>query len=178
MRFVLDTCVLFPVATREILLNYARAGGFEPVWSVRILEEWRCSAEAKLSAEDAARAKGDMALMTAQFPAAMSEGWEAFQDDVHLPDPDDAHVVAAARFADADGIITFNIRDFPQRILTPLGLGRSHPDEFLRNAWLRDGQRLEAAMRPIAEAATANGGSFRVFLKRANLPRLGKLWEA
>lgn len=178
MRLVLDTCVLFPVATREILTNYARAGGFAPIWSARILEEWRRAADAKLSPEDAVRVGGDMALMAAHFPDALVEGWEAFQDDVRLPDPNDAHVVAVARAAQADGILTFNIRDFPQRSLAPFGLSRTHPDEFLRNAFLRDGQRLEAAMQPIADAATAHGGSVRAFLKRANLPRLGKILEA
>ncbi len=178
MRLVLDTCVLFPVATRQILLNYAKTGGFEPVWSSRILDEWVRAAEAKLSSPDIARVTGDMALMKAQFPAALAEGWEKLVDDALLPDPNDAHVVAAARAGSAKGVITFNIRDFPLRTLTPFGLSRQHPDEFLRNAWLRDGQRLQAAMTPMANAARANGASFRTFLKRASLPRLGKLWEA
>lgn len=178
MRLILDTCVLFPVATREILLNYARAGGFDPVWSTRILEEWERAAETKLSSEDAIRAKGEIALLNAWFPQAMVAEWEALVDETELPDPSDAHVVAAAHAAHADGIVTFNIRDFPNNILAPLGLSRLHPDEFLRNAWLADGQRLKAAMTPLATAATAHGASFRSFLKRASLPRLGKLWDA
>jgi len=178
MRMVLDTCVLFPVATREILLNYAKAGGFDPVWSTRILEEWTRAAETKLTPADAARAAGDIALMKAHFRHAMAEGWEEIEDEVQLPDPSDAHVIAAARTGSAIGVITFNLRDFPMRALTPFGLSRQHPDEFLRNAWLRDGQRLQAAMTPLADAATAHGASFRAFLKRANLPRLGKLWDA
>lgn len=177
MRYVLDACVLFPTATREILLNYAKAGGFHPVWSARILEEWIRAADAKLSAEDAVRARGDIALMTARFPGAMATGWQALEAEATPPDPNDAHVVAAARASGADGVITFNIRDFPQRLLTPLGLSRSHPDMFLHGAWLRDRQRLEAAMRPIADAAVANGATVRAFLKRANLPRLGKAWD-
>ncbi len=178
MRLVLDTCVLFPVATREILLSYARAGGFDPVWSSRILEEWTRATHAKRSPADTARVSGDIALMKVQFPYAMAEDWERLEDEVQLPDPNDAHVVAAARAGYAKGVITFNIRDFPMRTLTPLGLSRQHPDEFLRNAWLRDGVRLQAAMTPLADVAKANGASFRGFLKRASLPRLGKLWDA
>lgn len=177
MRLVLDTCVLFPVATRQILLNYAKAGGMDPVWSSRILDEWTRAAEAKLSPLDAARTAGDIAIMNAQFPYAMADGWEEIADEVELPDPNDAHVIAAARAGSATGILTFNIRDFPLRALTPLGLSRQHPDEFLRNAWLSDGHRLQAAMAPLADAAMANGMPFRTFLKRANLPRLGKLWD-
>lgn len=178
MRLVLDTCVLFPVATREILLNYAKAGGFYPVWSSRILDEWTRAVQAKLSATDAIRVVGDIALMNAHFPFAMAEDWGKLEGEVELPDANDAHVVAAAQAGSAKGVITFNIRDFPLRTLTPLGLARQHPDEFLRNAWLRDGQRLQAAMKPLATTAKANGVSFRSFLKRADLPRLGKLWDA
>ena len=178
MRLILDTCVLFPVATREILLNYAKTGGFDPVWSSRILDELKRAAEAKLSTEDAIRTKGEIALMNAWFPRAMAAEWEALVDEIELPDPNDTHVVAAAQVGGADGIITFNIRDFPKRTLAPLRLFSQHPDEFLRNAWITDGQRLKAAMTPLATTATAHGASFRSFLKRASLPRLGKLWDA
>lgn len=177
MRMILDTCVLFPVATREILLNYSKAGGFTPIWSDRILEEWRLAAEAKLSEEDSIMAAGDRALLGAHFPNSLATDWERLQDEVTSPDPDDAHVIAAARAGQADGIITFNLRDFPMCCLAPYGLYCIHPDEFLRNAFLRDRQRLQSALVPLADAAAVKGLSFRTFLKRGNLPRLGKAWE-
>ena len=40
MRFVLDTCVLFPTVMREMLLGAANITGWTPLWSGRILEEW------------------------------------------------------------------------------------------------------------------------------------------
>ena len=178
MRLILDTCVLFPVATREILLNYARVGGFEPLWSPRILEEWRRVADAKLLGEDLARAHGDIALLGAHFPKAVVENWASMEADVFLPDPNDTHVVAAARAGVCDGVITFNIRDFPRKDLASFRLHALHPDEFLRSALLRDGVRLRSALAPIAEAVEAKGQSFRQFLKRGKLPRLGKVWES
>jgi hypothetical protein len=42
---------------------------------------------------------------------------------------------------------------------------------------LRDRQRLQSALVPLADAAAVKGLSFRTFLKRGNLPRLGKAWE-
>lgn len=176
MRLFLDACVLFPVATREILLSYARAGGFAPLWSARVVEEWRRASVAKLSAEDAARAEGDAALMAAWFPGGLVSGYEAREAEVWSPDPADAHVLAAAIVGRADAILTFNARDFPPRSLRPHGLSRLHPDEFLAGELRRAAPGLAAALRPLAEAAEAKGQDFRRFLKRAGLPRLGKAW--
>ncbi len=178
MRILLDACVLFPVATREILLGYARAGGFAPLWSARILEEWTRAAEAKLSAEDAVRARGDAALMAAWFPDGAVTGYEAREAEVTSPDPADAHVIAAALAGGAAGILTFNTRDFPMRALRPHGLARLHPDEFLSAALRRGDPDLIVALAPLAEAAAAKGQGARAFLRRAALPRLGKAWEA
>ncbi|MEM1131104.1 MAG: PIN domain-containing protein, partial [Pseudomonadota bacterium] len=41
---VLDACVLYPTVLREALLAAAAAEGFRPLWSARILEEWRRAA--------------------------------------------------------------------------------------------------------------------------------------
>lgn len=178
MRLFLDACVLYPVATREILLSYARAGGFAPVWSARALEEWARAAAAKMGAEEEARARGDAALLRAGFPEGEATGWEAREAELWSPDPADAHVIAAAEAGAADAIVTFNIRDFPLKALRPLGLGRLHPDEYLSEALRRDTQRMEASLAPLASAAAARDAPFRRFLKRAALPRLGKAWEA
>ncbi|MEX2518916.1 MAG: PIN domain-containing protein [Paracoccaceae bacterium] len=177
MRLFLDACVLYPVATREILLNYARTGGFTPLWSARVLEEWARAAGAKQGAAEEDRARGDAALLRATFTDGEIADYEALEADFRSRDPADAHVVAAARKGGADAILTFNIRDFPLRLLRPFVLGRLHPDEFLSAAFQRDGQRLEATLAPLAEMAAARNANLRSFLKRAALPRLGKAWE-
>ncbi len=45
----------------------------------------------------------------------------------------DRHVLAAAIRCNADAIITFNLRDFPESNLEPFGLVAIHPDEFVAN---------------------------------------------
>jgi hypothetical protein len=65
--------------------------------------------------------------MTRAFPEAMITGWADCIADLDLPDPDDAHVVAAALAAGASLIITFNLKDFPSSHL-PDGMAAIDPD--------------------------------------------------
>ena len=62
---------------------------------------------------------------------AMAEDWERFEPDVNLSDPNDGHVVAAARRAGAETIVTFNLKDFPADELSRYGLHAQSPDVFL-----------------------------------------------
>lgn len=48
-----------------------------------------------------------------------------------LPDPDDRHVLAAAIRAEAEVIVTCNLKDFPAEILGQFEIEAVHPDEFL-----------------------------------------------
>ena len=57
--------------------------------------------------------------------------WECGTHAGDLPDPDDRHVLAAAIHADAEVIVTFNLRDFPASELATHGIEAIHPDEFL-----------------------------------------------
>ena len=175
MRLVLDACVLFPEVMRTVLLGYAAAGGFAPRWSGRILDEWQTALMRQRGPEAAAEAATAAALMAAQFPSALVEGWEALEDPAGLPDPADAHVIAAARAGDADGIVTLNIRDFPLRVMASAGLARLHPDAFLVTEYA-PGKALDAVLDTVEAQAPpqAQGDGFRGYLKRGGLPRVAK----
>ncbi|WP_423247953.1 hypothetical protein [Thermus thalpophilus] len=68
-------------------------------------------------------------LLQAQEP--LVEGYENLVTQVHLPDEDDRHVVAAAYWGGAEAILTFNIKDFPEPELSRFDLVALHPDDFL-----------------------------------------------
>jgi hypothetical protein len=54
-----------------------------------------------------------LALMSAIFDYAMVDGWEELVDGLHLPDPDDRHVLAAAIASGTRTIVTANLRHLP-----------------------------------------------------------------
>lgn len=125
---VLDACVLYRPALRRMLLTLADHGGFRPVWSERIWDEW----------ERARRRAGDdpaaeRAAICAAYPAAMVVHDPAALDRVlALCDRDaqrsDAHVVATA--IGVGRIVTFNLADFPPRVLRPFGVVAETPVAF------------------------------------------------
>jgi len=180
-RVLLDACVLTPPILREILLGAAAEGLFEPLWSARILEEWVRASHRIDGEEGALRARGDIALMRARWPEAEIAGWEGRARELYLPDPDDAHVLAAAIEGRADLILTLNIRDFPRRALAGHRLMREAPDPFLWALWADGETALTRVLNGVRSGTRASGRDpqdFRRLLKRAGLPRLAKLWAA
>lgn len=175
MRAFLDACVLYPTVLREVLLATAAEGLFEPLWSPRVLEEWARAAARRLGPAGEAIARGEIALLDTRWPAARVADAEA--PGLVLSDPDDAHVVAAAHEAGADLVVTLNLRDFPARVLAPLGLAAEHPDAFLRRLHGEQPERVARAAEGVRAEAERLSGSpqpMRALLKRAYLPRLGK----
>ena len=65
------------------------------------------------------------------FPAATVSGYEPLIAEIHLPDPEDRHVLAAAAHGQADIIVTLNLRDFPPTQLARYALTARHPDTFI-----------------------------------------------
>ena len=176
MKVMIDACVLYPTLLRELVIGWAAAGGFTPLWSERILEEWRRAA-ARNGPQDAGIAGLEIEGLKAMFPGASVAVSPATQAALSLPDPDDSHVLAAAIDAEADELMTLNVRDFPTNALAAYGIIRRHPDEFLLEALHADPQRMGA----LVDAAMARAQSFgidtsdrRKLLKRAKLPRFAK----
>lgn len=170
MKAVLDACVLYPTVLREILADTAAAGLFQPLWSQRILDEWRHAA-----ARNGLAAGAEIALLVARFPEAMVAP-EAVELGADLPDPADRHVAEAALAGGAGLIVTANLRDFPRGVLAALGLRALHPDEFLRDLYLQTPAPVLAAVHATGMRAQQAGGTMTRdgLMKRARLPRLAK----
>ncbi|WBU65056.1 RSP_2648 family PIN domain-containing protein [Paracoccus aerodenitrificans] len=175
MIAVLDACVLFPTILREILTDAAEEGLYRAVWSERILREWTRAA-ARPGPVDADIASAEAAALRDRFPDAAIEADEDLARGLDLPDPADRHVVAAAMQAEADQIVTFNLRDFPRPAMSAAGLRAIHPDAFLTGLWAENPDILAGIVVNTHAKAIRLGSEMelRSMLKRARLPRLGK----
>lgn len=176
MKLLLDTCVLYPTVMREMLIGAAKLGYFSPLWSARILEEWRRAA-LKLGPVGAAQAETEIALLKAAWPGAVVAPAVGVEARLWLPDAADVHVLAAAITGHADAIVTLNNKDFPRHSLAEEGLDRLGPDQLLYDLWLKDNAGMEAlGDRVLAEANRLSGGGWEIrpLMKKARLPRLAK----
>ncbi|RKF15176.1 PIN domain-containing protein [Roseovarius spongiae] len=176
MRALLDACVIYPTVMRAMLLGAARRGAFTPLWSARIIEEWRRAA-AKLGPEGVAQAGAEAALLAADWPRAEVAAPPALEARLWLPDPADVHVLAAAVAGSANVIVTLNARDFPRKILAEEGLSRADPDAFLLGFRQAQPEMMqEVGDEVLTEARRLSGEEWemRALLRKARLPRLAK----
>ena len=116
-----DACVLYPAPLRDLLMRLATTDLFRARWSAAIHDEWTNTVLAtrpELKVQLARTRK----LIDAHAMDALVTGYEPLIGTLHLPDPDDRHVLAAAITARADLIVTKNLKDFPAARLAPFGI--------------------------------------------------------
>ena len=129
---LLDACVLFPVAVCDSLMSVAATGLYAPKWTQRIEDEWTRSLEQKSGRPPGScNVRRDAMRDAAPDWEVPEQAWRRIAPCLQLPDPDDAHVLAAAIAGHADCIVTANLKDFPEDALAPFGIQVIHPDEFL-----------------------------------------------
>lgn len=126
----------------------ASTGLFRARWSDEIHDEWIRNLLNNRPDIDPEVLKRTRELMDANVPDALVCGHGALIEGLDLPDENDRHVLAAAIQGHAEGIITFNLKDFPMEQLEPFDISAIHPDEFLSDMFELDaGSCLLAAQR-------------------------------
>lgn len=131
-----DACVLYPAPLRDLLVQLATADIFRAKWTDLIHDEWIRNVlknRPDLTIEQLTRTKE---RMNSQVRDCVVTGFEWLIPSIELiglPDPNDCHVLAAAIASQADQIITFNIKDFPESILAVYDIEALHPDDFIAN---------------------------------------------
>lgn len=176
MRVLIDACVLYPTVMREVLIGVAAQGLFTPLWSPRILEEW-ARAVARLGDGYEDMARGEIALLKARWPNAEITYPAGLEAGLHLPDPDDTHVLAAAIAGKADVLLTMNLKDFPTHVVSAHGVLRRDPDGLLREMFAQNPQAVGLVaenVRQVAERLSGEAQDMRKLMKKARLPRLAK----
>ena len=133
---LLDACVLYPMVMTDALMSLATAGFFAAKWTTRIEDEWIRSLEKQrpdlIGRLGVRRDSMRDAITDWEVPET---AWDSLAKGIRLPDPGDAHVLAAAIAGHADCIVTCNLRDFPCEVLWEHGIEAIDPDTFIINQW-------------------------------------------
>ncbi len=182
---LLDTCVLVPSRSRDVLLEVASTGAYRPLWSTGILDELDRVLRALRAKRGAVPEETEAYLqrlfreMETAFPDALVTDWESLADTVTLPDPGDRHVVAAALAGRADVIVTDNLADFPPEVL-PASLARQSLDDFLLDLLDLHPGLVVRAVQVVARRTGRSGPALTprdiaVHLESRGAPGFGKL---
>lgn len=129
---LLDACVLYPAPLRDLLIELASKGMFRGRWTNKIHDEWinnLLKNRPDLTREQLERTRK---LINERVLNCLVSDYEDFMKVITLPDQNDAHVLAAAIKAEAEMIVTYNTKDFPEKILRKYEIEALHPDTFLR----------------------------------------------
>jgi predicted nucleic acid-binding protein len=98
---------------------------------LKLLEEFTSIFEKKgmnLSSEQIQR---QVELITKACNNALVENYEDLIPSIQIKDENDRHVVAAAIKCNANIIVTYNLKDFPNDYLEKIGLSAVDPDTFI-----------------------------------------------
>jgi predicted nucleic acid-binding protein len=126
-----DACVLYPAPIRDVLMRLALTDVYRARWTHMIHEEWINALLEKRLDLERAQLERTRDLMNAHVRDALITGFEDLIPSLQLPDPEDRQVLAAAIRGRVDVIVTYNLKDFPEAVLTAYDLEVQHPDEFL-----------------------------------------------
>lgn len=160
---VLDACTLVPIRTATTLLWLAEAGMFHPLWSEPILDEVE-RALPTAAGIDRDRAAQRVTAMRDGFGSESTvTGFEHLVPSMTC-DPKDRHVLAAAVHGHADGLVTINLRDFPDRATEPHGIRAQHPDDFLQELLVNEGDMLLGTIEEAVATLTRPALTTEAFL--------------
>jgi predicted nucleic acid-binding protein len=135
----------------------------QALWSASVLDELERNLLERGLAKEAVTYR--ISEMRRAFPDAEVRGYESLVESMTC-DPKDRHVLAAAVRSDAEVLVTFNIRDFPDSSVAAYDITIVDPDDFLLDQLdLYPGSTI-AALRDQASSYTAPAMSVEDLLGR------------
>jgi predicted nucleic acid-binding protein len=126
-----DACVLYPNYLRDLLIQLATTDLICAKWTEQIHDEWIRNILKNRPDLNLAQFQKLKDLINASVPDCLVTEFETLIPSLQLPDPDDRHILAAAITAEADRIITINLKDFPKAALANHNIIAQHPDDFI-----------------------------------------------
>jgi predicted nucleic acid-binding protein len=126
---VLDTNVIYPLISRDLLFWFAHYDLYTPKWSKHIFDEWE-EVMIRKGLNQVTAAKR-IATVNSAFPEALVKNYEFLIPTLNLPDQKDRHVLAAAIKSNSSCIVTNNLKDFPKEIVDTFEIEVIAADDFL-----------------------------------------------
>lgn len=171
-KVVLDSNVLYSARLRDLWMELGVAGLVSLVWTDRIEAEWIGAVlRSRSNLEDHLRRTAS--LMRQVLPEACVAVDPAAEAEIVLPDPDDRHVVAAARASGAEAIVTSNVADFSADVLGLLNIEIITPDAYLLRVAADDNEGFlaaTAAVRARLRSPAIDATSYAAGFARAGCP--------
>ena len=128
---VYDACVFYPAPLRDLLIRLASTRRFQARWTAQIHEEWTRNLLVKRPDLTSEHLERTVMLINQAVEDCLVTGYEYIIEGLNLPDPNDRHVLAAAIRVGAAAIVTMNLKDFPNKVLSEFGVSAIHPDDFI-----------------------------------------------
>lgn len=128
-----DSCVLYPAPLRDLLMRLALTDLFRAKWTDEIHEEWISNLLINRSDIKRKHLEKTKDMMNMHVRDCIVDEYQGLIESLSLPDQNDRHVLAAAIHSECSAIITYNLRDFPERAIRQYGIDAQHPDDFIIN---------------------------------------------
>lgn len=130
---IYDACVLYPAPLRDLLMRLALTDLYQAKWTEHIHHEWMSNLLKNRPDLTREQIEGIREKMNSHVRDCLVYEYEDLIDGLQLPDPKDRHVLAAAIRAHAQTIVTYNLSDFPAKVVSKYDIEIQHPDEFFRH---------------------------------------------
>ncbi len=174
---VLDASVLYPLASKDLLLRFYHADLFKARWTDKIMEEWTFNLKRKRPELEEGINRTE-ATMRDKFDDAWIFDYEDLIDSLELPDPNDRHVLAAAIKCGAHYLVTNNIKHFPTEILEKYDMEAGTADQFLSGTVDLFPYEAFPVLRLHQQKRDLVFGEYILYLRKSQLPLLANLVNA
>lgn len=175
---LVDACVLHSACCRDLLIQCDIDGHFRLRWTELILAETELSILRRRPDLTSNQIRRTFKLMNQACPEGLQIYDQQRYRQLRLPDPDDNHILAAAISTQSEIILTFNLKDFPSRILNKYQIKAQHPDDWLSKFYQSNPSDLLSSLekcRTRLRSPALNIREYKSELKKCSLSRLSSL---
>lgn len=176
---ILDANVLLSNTLRGLFLWMSWKRLCVVVWSELLWDEVFRNYSSDSAKEKLFREKVNIDIF-ANFPDSMRQLKPGYTT-VGLPDANDEHIVALARQEDIQQVVTFNLKDFPDKVVSGFGIRCQGPDQFLCEWFGAQSDEIKTAIREhimYLRKSKPTKASYFASLRKAGLKEFVEILEA